>query len=391
LSIDLSFAQVHWTHEELFGSRMTEQELIGRLGRWAVGDVLEATARLSCMVEGANITLPERQLQIVGRLGLGDEVRTELEQLFAIAGGPPRALFFPQQTVHLMRLALRHAARRPRDGFDGGRQAGEFLRVIFGVSDLFGSEIGGGSDDAVRGFILRQLGLMSRPVQMYLFTRYYELLVRLWPQVHPDSQAFEPAVAFREHTGLTLQEYFSIGFIVYTRFLNHVDHDAEPTDFALLPDSYFAQTVIEASKWRRFLELLTKRPDELRADLDAEDAQYGPTTYRSHTFDRTPLVEIDHGMIVPTSFAALERAVTEGAFWLLNDAAEARGLPRQEFSGPLGSVFERFVQDRWSASRRSSLTHRESTGTSSMAPRRRRCCPVTSRSYTHAKRCSLRS
>ena len=73
--------------------------------------------------------------------------------------------------------------------------------------------------------------------------------------------------------------------------------------------------------------------------------RYGPTTYRSHTFDRTPLVEIDHGMIVPTSFAALERAVTQGAFWLLNDAAEARGLPRQEFSGPLGSVFERFIQE----------------------------------------------
>ena len=86
---------------------------------------------------GREHSTPERQLQIVGRLGLGDEVRSELEQLFAITGGPPRALFFPQQTVHLMRLALRHAARRPRDGFDGGRQAGEFLRVVFGVSDLF--------------------------------------------------------------------------------------------------------------------------------------------------------------------------------------------------------------------------------------------------------------
>jgi hypothetical protein len=48
---------------------------------------------------------------------------------------------------------------------------------------------------------------------------------------------------------------------------------------------------------------------------------------------------------MPLSFAALERAVTEGIFWILANATEADGLSREKFTGPFGRVFERFVQE----------------------------------------------
>jgi hypothetical protein len=50
-------------------------------------------------------------------------------------------------------------------------------------------------------------------------------------------------------------------------------------------------------------------------------------------------------VVARQSFAALERAVTEGAFWLLADAAEAEGRRREDFTAPFGAVFERFAQE----------------------------------------------
>lgn len=163
--------------------------------------------------------------------------------------------------------------------------------------------------------------------------------------MHKPGGRFEPAVAFRDYTGLSLEEFFIVGFAVYTRFLNHVDQANEPQDFVLDPPRYFATTKLQPHQWRTFLGLLSRSPDELLTALDDETERYGRGLYRSHAFDRAPLVRFPDGTVMPTSFASLERAVTEGAFWLLADAAEAKGVPREEFTGPFGEVFERFVQE----------------------------------------------
>jgi hypothetical protein len=57
------------------------------------------------------------------------------------------------------------------------------------------------------------------------------------------------------------------------------------------------------------------------------------------------LIDLSDGRIVPAGFAGLERAVTEGVFWTLANAAEAAGLARETFTSPFGTVFERFVQE----------------------------------------------
>lgn len=337
---------MYFTHEEIFGAKMEHEELVGLIGQLAVDDCLLALSRLSCMVEGEHVAEPGRQVQILCRLGFTDDLIGRLGALMPTRPGRGgRVFFFPQQIIHLTRLVLRHADRRPPDDFGGGQLSGVFIRVLFGVSDAFGPELVDGTRASARGLVLRQLGLASRAYTLYAFSRYHELLVNLWPEVI-GSDEFDPADAFLRYTGLTLERFFMIGFVVYTRFLNHVDQVQEPNagDFVLNPRQYFSSTTVTDQEWAAFSALLSARPDELLDRLDAEDALYGPTTYRAHTFDRKPLVEVHGGLFVPTSFAALERAVTEGAFWLLADAVEAEGRRREDFTGPFGRVFERFAQ-----------------------------------------------
>lgn len=342
--VDLNFASVYWTHEELYGSRMTEAGIVDLLHPLAVDDCVERLSRLSCLVESGGPGDLQRQRRIINRMGFTPEFVSELEARVDPELRPPRILFFPQQITHLMRLVLRHCDRRPRDRFDTKEKSQAFMRALFGVTDLFHTELRGHGIDAQIEYMLRQQGLLTRPDPMMVFSRYYDLLLRLWPQVLQDSK-FDPNAVFQTATGLSIEHYFTIGFGVYSRFLEYTASDTEPATFSLHPESYFAKTQLRDEEWQRFLSLVTATPDELSTALDEEDDQYGPTLYRSYTFDRKPLVRLSEGQVMPTSFGSLQRAVTEGVFWTLANATETEGVSRETFTSPFGKVFERFTQE----------------------------------------------
>jgi hypothetical protein len=68
------------------------------------------------------------------------------------------------------------------------------------VTDLFYGELAGGGVDAQMRFMLRPLGLMSRPNHQTVFSRYYDLLLNVWSRVIPASE-FDPGAVFLRHTG----------------------------------------------------------------------------------------------------------------------------------------------------------------------------------------------
>jgi hypothetical protein len=152
-------------------------------------------------------------------------------------------------------------------------------------SDVFGPELQHGRLEEGLGFMLRQSGL-NRPVRKYVLTRYHELLGALWPRVHPAGTMFEPAAAFERYTGVTLEEYFNVGFVIYTRFLAHVDVNQEPSAFVLDPPRYFEEALVGPRVWATVIDLLSATTDELRRRLDDEDLRYGPTA-RAQRFQRS--------------------------------------------------------------------------------------------------------
>jgi hypothetical protein len=75
-------------------------------------------------------------------------------------------------------------------------------------------------------FMLRQLGLMARADPMIVFGRYYDLLLKVWPEVMGEDKRFEPEAVFTRHTGMTIERYFTLGFVAYSRFVNYAQGDA---------------------------------------------------------------------------------------------------------------------------------------------------------------------
>jgi hypothetical protein len=111
------------------------------------------------------------------------------------------------------------------------------------------------------------------------------------------------------------------------------------------PAVYFSSTEIDPSVHAAFFAFTARDLDQLRAELTAEQAQYGPTTYGSLTFERFPLVEAQPGIYLPLSVPSFQRRITEGVFHVLAEAGAKEGRDRRHYTSPFGNVFQKLVEN----------------------------------------------
>lgn len=174
-----------------------------------------------------------------------------------------------------------------------------------------------------------------------LWTRYYDVLVRTWNEV-ATPEAFDAAEAFERYTGITLQDWLSVGFAVFVRFFNYGGGSSE--EYFLHPEQWFSKSAVPEEIWRAFLGRNSQTLEECRDSLVKEDEIYGPTMYRSQTFESRPLLSFPDGRLIPLALDAVQRRATEGMFFELADGAVNDGQAREHFTSPFGKVFEEFVQ-----------------------------------------------
>ncbi|MDX6602623.1 MAG: hypothetical protein QOF13_1825 [Solirubrobacterales bacterium] len=329
------------THEELYGERLNEERIVELLGPLSAYDCLAIIGRISCMVHTTVRLDTERQLQILERFGWQEGLREVVGAELTRNG--PRVIFFPQQLIHLARLVVRHADLRPADNFDDGKRIEDFATCVLGVSDLLEE---GDLDDPSRlesvvPWITRQWAINGRDDSVLLWTRYYDVLVRTWNDV-ATPEAFNAAEAFERYTGITLQDWLSVGFAVFVRFFNYGGGSTD--DYFLDPEQWFSKSAVREEVWQTFLERNSQTLEECRDNLLKEDEIYGPTMYRSQTFESKPLLSFPDGRLIPLALDAVQRRATEGMFFELADGAISEGHRREHFTSPFGRVFEEFVQ-----------------------------------------------
>jgi|GEM_PF-2623221 len=329
------------THEELYGERLNEEQISELLGSMSAYDCLAIIGRISCMIHTAPRFDTERQLQILERFGWQEGLREVVGR--GLESDGQRLLFFPQQLVHLARLVVRHADLRPADNFAEGELIEDFATCILGVSDLLEE---GDLDDphrleSVVPWITRQWAINGRDDSVLLWTRYYDVLVRTWNDV-ATPEAFDAAEAFQRYTGITLQDWLSVGFAVFVRFFNY--GGGASNDYFLSPEQWFSESAVSEEVWWAFLDRNSQTLEECRGSVAKEEEAYGPTMYRSQTFESKPLLSFPDGRLIPLALDAIQRRATEGMFFELADGAVDEGHPREHFTSPFGRVFEEFVQ-----------------------------------------------
>jgi len=329
------------TYTELGGEPVDEPWIISRLQKMSAYDCLQALGRLSCMVYSAPIADTNQQLRIIERLGW-HEAKDSVESVLRTDGG--RALFFPQQLVHLSRLAVLHADPRPMDNFCDHTLVDDFIQCVLGVTELLSEDgIDLELEENQVSWILRQTTINERADSVAMWARYYDIFVRTWDQV-ATPEAFDAAAAFEKFVGIGIPRWLAVGFAFYSLFLRYGNFQSE--DFFVIPEVGFAETSLQSAEWDAFLQLTAVTLDDCRERILREENRFGPTIYRCQSFEERPLLQVpgDRVLVFPLALDSLERHFTEGIFWILSDAAMDRGLPREHFSGAFGQVFEEWVQ-----------------------------------------------
>jgi hypothetical protein len=316
---------------------MTEADLTQRLSRLSAADCLNFLGFLSARLgsSGGPRHVAELQRELIGEVFGSD---SDFARLLSaqLDRAEPTVVFCEQQLVHLARLAVLHADSRPADDFADGKLYEEWLDCLLGVTDLLDLGLEIEDPDERISWELRQCGLNHRDDLLPTIALHHEVYRVLMPEMNP-AAAEGVEAAFAAHTGMSLADFSMIGAAAQARFTR--DPGA-----LLRPAEYLASTELTEAQWLPFFGLLARDQAALAAELAAEEARYGPTTYGSLSFDRFPLFEREPGVFSLISLPSLSRRTNAGVYHLLAEAAEAEGVERTTHTRSFGLPFQRSVE-----------------------------------------------
>ncbi len=333
-------ASVYPTYKELTGREISRDDVVERLSRLSAADCLWALAHASTRLFAAKTPDEYARLQrdlvpeLVGNGELGQALLARLE---AQAMAP----FNEQQLVHLARLAILHADRRPHDDFGSGQLVDDWVTCLVGVCDLLDAGLDIEDHDQRLAWEIRQCTLNYAEDTLPVIAIHHEVYRVLWP-THTNASSKQVAGAFRRTTGMEIADYFTVGAAVLARLtLRGLKGDGLP---GIKPAHYFSSAEMPESDWQPFFDATARNLDQLAAELRAETSKFGETTYASLTFERFPLIEVEDGIFLPLSMASLQRRITQGVFHVLSETAEAEGKDRRYFSSNFGVAFQESVE-----------------------------------------------
>jgi hypothetical protein len=331
---------IYPTYLELTGRAITEEQIIARLARLSASDCLWALAHAGTRLFAAKTFEEHAQVQreLVPDL-LGDG--TLAAALSARMEAQSIVPFNEQQLVHLARLVILHADRRPHDDFGSGALTEDWVTCVAGVCDLLDAEVDLSDEPQRLSWEIRQCTLNYGEDMLPVIAIHHEVYRILWP-THTNATALASADAFRRATGMEIADFFTVGAAVLARLiLRGVAGEGLP---GVKPAEYFSSAQMPESTWRAFFSETARSLEELAEELREEASEFGESTYSSLAVERHPLIEIEPGIFLALSMASLQRRITQGVFHTLSEQAEAEGKDRRYYSSNFGVAFQESVE-----------------------------------------------
>lgn len=335
--IDPRFANVHLTYADIFGCAPDHEQVTADTARVPLASALYALGCISCVTERRDGFTREGQLHLVRRLALPAAVTRALSDL--LSPEPLRPLLSPQHLAGALRRALELCDPAAHEAPADVDVRLSMLQLLLSSAEDADPDVASGDADRLISYFLRQSGIASRRVLLYAITDQAERLSTAWADRHGEPSARNLDEEFRNRTGLSIVQHLRAAYALHARFAAYAEEPTEPAAAAVDPIDYLQRVGIPTAAARRFVDRYSATPADLQQLATDEVRQYGPTTFRSTTFDRKPLVRFPNGAVMPTSFPALERLVHEGTYWACRPPDR-----EQSFTSQYGQVTERLIQ-----------------------------------------------
>lgn len=337
--LDPSFVRVHATYEDFFGQPPDQALITADVGRIGLETALAFIGRLSCHVDrvrGAFEGGADRRLL----LELGIDPEAFARKVRPAVGDPPRTSLAPQHIAFALQRVMT-ACPTAGSSTEDADTSRRLLKFVIAAGEDGDPDVAVGGPDRLVSYLLRQYGLNSRRVSLYAITAQAELLTSGWVSHFGPAAAQEIDERLKRAGHIAAAEHLRCCFMLSAHFKVFAETDSPRPSVAIEPIDYLERSGIPAELAQRFVERYSATDEQLRSLYADEIEAYGPSAWRSATFDRKPLLRLSNGGVLPTSFQALERLGYEGTYWALRSQPE----DDNDFTSRYGRVVEEFVKN----------------------------------------------
>jgi hypothetical protein len=335
-------------YSDLFDRTPTFDEFVARLRRCGLHSVMQSLSALMQILYNDGVATPRLQPSLAVR----SLTPAGLERLRRLPDVANQVVFFPQQILLTMKLALLHSpdAADERPDLEFGDDLVEILLMASDLLDDIGIPGGTAATERILlSYIVRNFLLNTTDQFRYMLPRAALLYVTLPndPELQRDPSFVDVPAVFRQATGFELRDFIALGLALFPWFIDQSELRGTFTQErrSINPSTYFRNARLDPQIATLLLETLSHTHESLVADLNARIAQR-PTTlcdgYDFLPFMRKPLYRLREDVIVPIHLGYLAAKFSGGIYWTVFDYLA--GKDRLRFSTFFGRVFELYVR-----------------------------------------------
>ncbi len=331
-------------YSEIFGREPTIEEFEARLQGIGLRSLMATLSRLMTILHVDGVATPG--LQVL----LRDRALTPamLERLLRLPDWAERVVFFPQQVLFTMKLAILHAPDR-----DDPRGDAEFrdpvVELLLMASDFlerieFSDDPGMAEQTLVASMVRNYLLNMNEQVR-YLIPRasLFYLTLPFEAELRHDPDFLDLPATFLAATGFNLTDYLAFGFVIFAWWSSqsYLRGTYDGIHDGINPDTFFAESTMNPAHAERLLRSFTYDYEAAKTAIAARPGNPAHHSYDFRPFLERPLYQAHDKLIVPFHLGYLEARFTNGMFWTISDYLA--GAAREQFRRFFGKIFETYV------------------------------------------------
>jgi len=333
------------TYSELTGREPTIEEFVERLQGIGLKSLMYNLSNLIQVLHNDGVG----NLELQRRLRNQALTPQRLARLTTLEHWDERIIFFPQQILFSVKMAILHSPDK-EDSHSDGEFRNALLDVLLIASDLIGHlALSEDTEELEKTLLSHQVRdyLMNMVDQFrYMIPRASVLYLKLpFEEEMRAARDFTdlPSV-FKDATGIALKDYIAFGSAILGWFLDQSElrRSYKPERQSVNPKTFFSKAKIDSAEVERLLEMLTHTYETANAKILERGGEPAKFNYDFLPFMEKPLYQVKEDVIVPLHLTYLESKFTNAIYWRIFD--HLQGEDRLKFTRFFGNLFETYVR-----------------------------------------------